>query len=136
MLDLRIEATKTTPFVMIDSDAGEIEIKGKSTPESAINFYFPLIEKVKKLFDDKTSVTVNIALEYFNTSSSKCVFDLFRTLKKMEAEGKEVLINWHYEEDDEDMLETGEDYEDILQLKFNYIVMEDLDFEMRPALVA
>ncbi len=125
MIDLRIEPTKTTPFVQLDSEIGRIELRGKSTPESAINFYFPLIEKIRRLFATNNRIEVDVALDYFNTSSSKCLFDMFRTLKKLEISGAEVVINWHFEEDDEDMLETGEDYEDILGLNFDYIMMEE-----------
>ena len=30
-------------------------------------------------------------------------------------------VNWYYEEEDEDMLETGEDIADLLDLDFNFI---------------
>ncbi len=43
---------------------------------------------------------------------------------KLEAihKGKsEVIINWYYEEDDEDMLEAGEDYESIIRVPFKMI---------------
>ncbi|MBO7596417.1 MAG: SiaC family regulatory phosphoprotein [Bacteroidales bacterium] len=33
----------------------------------------------------------------------------------------EVVINWYYEEDDEDMLEAGEDYQSILKLPFKMV---------------
>ena len=33
----------------------------------------------------------------------------------------EVEVNWYYEEDDEDMLEAGEDYESIIRVPFKMI---------------
>jgi len=129
MIDLRIEPSKTTPLAILNSDEGRIELRGKSTPENAINFYYPLIEKIKKLFASKRHIEVDVALFYFNTSSSKCLFDMFRELKKMEQRGAKVQINWYFEEDDEDMLETGEDYEDILGLTFNYIILEEIELQ-------
>jgi hypothetical protein len=39
-------------------------------------------------------------------------------LKKNKAD---VVINWYYEEDDEDMLEAGEDYESIIKVPFKMI---------------
>ena len=54
---------------------------------------------------------VNVQLEYFNTSSSKCILDVFKKLEAIHKAKNDVIINWHYEEDDEDMLEAGEDYE-------------------------
>lgn len=136
MIDLQIEATKTSPYVMLNSEEGYVVIRGKSTPESAINFYFPLIEKIKRLFQNQENIKVDVALEYFNTSSSKCLFDLLRTLKKLEGKGAKVVINWFYEDDDEDMLESGEDYEDILQLEFHYVNMDVDEYIMPQTLVA
>ena len=102
-----------------------ILLKGKSTPENSIQLYHPVINKIKELFANvQGEIQVNVSLEYFNTSSSKCIFDMLRTLKGMQSSERSVHINWYYEEDDEDMLETGEDYEDILGLPFSYIPIE------------
>jgi len=40
--------------------------------------------------------------------------------------GTEVKVNWYYEEDDEDMLEAGEDYQAIIDLPFKMIEVEEL----------
>ena len=63
-------------------------------------------------------------MEYFNTSSSKCILDVFKKLESIAD--SEVSIKWFYEEDDEDMLEAGEDYEAIIDLKFEMIEVEEL----------
>ena len=63
----------------------------------------------------------NFKFEYFNTSSSKCLFDIFRKLNIVKESGFDLSINWYYEEDDEDMLEAGEDYADLLGIEFNYV---------------
>ena len=70
-------------------------------------------------------LTVNIAFEYFNTSSSKCLYDIFKRLRKVKATGRELIINWYYEQDDEDMMEAGEDYSDLLDLDFNFLEIEE-----------
>ena len=43
---------------------------------------------------------------------------------KENKSGNEVAINWYYEEDDEDMLEAGEDYDAIIDLPFKLIATE------------
>ena len=63
-------------------------------------------------------------LEYFNTSSSKCILDVFKKLESLA--GTEVSVKWYYEEDDEDMLEAGEDYEAIIDLPFEMIEVEEI----------
>lgn len=67
--------------------------------------------------------TLQIKLEYFNTSSSKCLLDIF---KKLETIGGKSQVEWYYENDDEDMLEAGEDYEAIVHVPFKMIGVEQL----------
>ncbi len=120
------EETLKTPFVKFDSDKGLVEIKGRSIPENSIEFYKPLIDWLDKYSDQPSGKTsVNIKLEYFNTSSSKCILDIFRKLELIHKKGNEVEINWYYEEDDEDMFEAGEDYQSIINIPFKMIEMED-----------
>jgi hypothetical protein len=120
------EETLKTPFVKFDSDKGLVEIKGRSIPENSIEFYKPLIDWLDKYADQPNGRTsVNIKLEYFNTSSSKCILDIFRKLELIHKKGNEVEINWYYEEDDEDMFEAGEDYQSIINIPFKMIEMED-----------
>jgi hypothetical protein len=68
-----------------------------------------------------------VQLEYFNTSSSKCILDLFKKLELVRATGNEVTVYWHYEADDEDMLEAGEDYQAIINLPFKMIQIEEVN---------
>ena len=68
---------------------------------------------------------VEMAFIHFNTSSSKCLFDIFKHIKKLETKGVTIEVNWHYDEFDEDMREVGEDYADILDLEFSYHIMEE-----------
>ena len=51
--------------------------------------------------------------------------DLFKKLEAIHKTGKEVVINWYYEEDDEDMLEAGEDYQAIIKVPFKMIEVGD-----------
>lgn len=123
---ISIEGTSKTPTVLFDSEDGVMELKGRSIPENSIEFYKPIVECLDEYVGapkDKTSV--NIQLEYFNTSSSKCILDLFKKLEAIHKGGNEVVINWHYEEDDEDMLEAGEDYQAIIKVPFKMIEVEE-----------
>ncbi len=121
-----IEGTPKTPTIKFDSTTGKLEIKGRSIPENSIEFYKPMVDWLEKYAENSVPTTeVNIQLEYFNTSSSKCILDVFKKLEHISKTGKsEVVINWYYEEDDEDMLEAGEDYQSILHIPFQ---MKELD---------
>jgi hypothetical protein len=126
MEPLLIEGTAKTPTVRFDAKEGVIEVKGRSIPENSIEFYKPLVEWLEEYSGTPLPLTqVNVQLEYFNTSSSKCILDVFKKLEAIHKGSTEVIINWHYEEDDEDMLEAGEDYESIIRVPFKMIEIVD-----------
>ena len=126
MESISIEGTPKTPTVNFDAATGIVEIKGRSIPENSIEFYRPLVEWLEEYSKGPQKLTtVNIQLEYFNTSSSKCILDVFKKLEAIKKARNEVIINWYYEEDDEDMLEAGEDYESIIRIPFKMIEVVD-----------
>ncbi len=122
MEPIKIEGTPKTPTVKFDKSEGVFEIKGRSIPENSVEFYKPLVDWLDNYKEDPLPKTeVNIRLEYFNTSSSKCILDVFKKLEAIHKAKNEVVVNWYYEEDDEDMLEAGEDYESIIRVPFKMI---------------
>jgi tRNA(Phe) wybutosine-synthesizing methylase Tyw3 len=42
-------------------------------------------------------------------------------LEDLTKKGSEVLVKWHYPEDDEDMQEAGNEYADIVEVPFEQI---------------
>jgi hypothetical protein len=123
MKDIQFEGTSKTPAVAFTSDPLEISLSGRSIPENSIEFYRPLIAWVDENCQEEASeLQVNIKLEYFNTSSSKCLMDL---LKRLESAPVKARVNWYHEEEDEDMLEAGEDYDAIVDLPFRLIATKD-----------
>tara|TARA_B100000965_G_C19582222_1_gene754103 strand:+ start:1682 stop:2062 length:381 start_codon:yes stop_codon:yes gene_type:complete len=126
MENLVIEGTPKTPTIKFSPEEGKLLIQGRSIPENSIEFYKPLVDQLEDYAGSpKENTKVDIVLEYFNTSSSKCILDVFKKLEKINDDGSEVVINWHYEEDDEDMLEAGEDYQAIINIPFKMIEIEE-----------
>lgn len=128
MSNLVLEGSPKTPTVNLNAEAGVLELKGRSIPENSIEFYKPIFEWVESYGSNpKPQTQVNVVLEYFNTSSSKCILDFFKKLENLNGGGKTtVVINWHYEEDDEDMLEAGEDYQAIISVPFKMVAIEEI----------
>jgi hypothetical protein len=125
MSELTITPTPKTPAITFNPASGTLEIKGRSIPENSVEFYKPVMDKLEEYSGaPKNSTTVNIQLEYFNTSSSKCLLDIFKRLEQIHRKGSPVQVNWWYEEDDEDMQEAGEDYQAIIQIPFRISKME------------
>lgn len=126
MEPISITGTPKTPTILFDAKSGKLEIKGRSIPENSIEFYKPLVDWLEQYHASPSKMTeVNVQLEYFNTSSSKCILDVFKKLEAIYKSGNEVVINWYYEEDDEDMLEAGEDYQSIIRIPFKMLEIEE-----------
>lgn len=124
MEPLIIEETSLTPYIHFDSTAGKLEMKGRSIPENSLEFYQPVYEWLDKYVKEPNSKTVvHVQFDYFNTSSSKCILDILKRVDKLDGLGKDVLIKWFYDENDEDMMEAGEDYSDLLDSPFEIVVL-------------
>ena len=120
---LNLKGTAKTPDVNFDPEKGLLEISGRSIPENTSDYYAPIIRWLDTYSKEAPpQTTVNIYLEYFNTSSSKSILELLKGLSSIhETKQSEVLINWHYEEDDEDILAAGEDYKTMVDLPFKMV---------------
>lgn len=124
MRNLVIEPTSKTPKVILNADIGVFEISGRSIPEDAIGFYRKVLDWLDEYSKSPLSKTnFKFQLEYFNTSSSKCLLDIFRRLERIHKNNHEVVVQWHYDADDEDMQETGEDYKALVDVPFELIAI-------------
>lgn len=122
-----MEGSPKTPTINFDATTGVLEVKGRSIPENSVEFYKPLNDWVEEYSKSPQSeTTFDVKLEYFNTSSSKCILDLFKLLESLNGNGTKVNVNWYFEEDDEDMEEAGEDYQAIISLPFKMIEVEEI----------
>jgi hypothetical protein len=124
MKTLTIEASKYTPEIELNAQNNILSIKGKSYPENTFDFYAPVIAWLKEYFaqEDLPKATLNMDIIYFNSSSSKLFFDLFDLLEEAQEKGKDISVNWYYDEENESAEEAGEDFkEDFEGMDFNII---------------
>jgi hypothetical protein len=119
---INIKGTDDTPNVILDKDSGVFEISGRSLPEDVTMFYQPILDWIDEYAKDPNAKTeVMFKLEYFNTASSKVLLDVLLKYEEINDSGNDVVIKWHYHEDEEDMKEAGEEYEDIVTVPFEYV---------------
>lgn len=130
MEKLIIDATLNTPSVILDPEKNLFQFTGESRPENVRNFYIPVLEWLEHYTSEVASLDkenksrvheFHFNFEYFNSTSAKYILDLFKTLSNLHSEGINVLVYWHYEEDDEDMLEVGKEMSRMSRLNFDYI---------------
>ena len=111
-----------TPLVDFKT-SGELKIIGKSFPEDPVTFYEPLIEWIQKLKNNcPPTINMTVKLDYFNTSTSKLLLLLFKRLEDIFLSGKsKIKITWLYNKNDEDQLDSGIDYESIIEIPFELV---------------
>ncbi len=125
MQTLNIVKTNRTPEIYYDPATAILEISGRSIPENSLQFFQPLFDWAETFRIQKNQRILNVIfkLEYFNTSSSKCILDLLRKLERIKENDKEVFIKWYYDPRDEDMEEAGKDFQDMMELNIELIAL-------------
>ena len=122
MEKLKIESTEDNPQIILDREYNILEISGRSLPEDVNTFYEPMMSWIEEYAKDPLDVTVfSFKLTYFNTASSKIILDILTHFEEMIEEGHKVMVRWHYLEEDEDMLEAGEEYSEMVDVSFEMI---------------
>lgn len=125
MTPLKVEATHETPKIYLDKEGATFELIGNSLPEDVTEFYTPILSWLDQYVETPNDETVvNMFFEYYNTSSSKMIFKILERFREIYRKGLNVKILWHYREDDEDMVEAGEDYEKNLKIPFEFIPVQ------------
>ncbi len=119
MKSLEIKKTKQTPKISCNYELGKIEILGRSRPENTTEIYRQLYDWVTEYVENpQPQTTVNLDFDYINSSSNKFFFSLLKKLEIIKNNGKEIKINWFYEESDEDIYLQGIDFSNLLDLEF------------------
>ncbi|WP_144639401.1 DUF1987 domain-containing protein [Bordetella genomosp. 13] len=129
MDNLHIAATATSPEVDFRFDQHQLSLKGESYPENAAAFYAPIIEQLRAYLAacDGATITADVALAYFNSSSTKMLFSIFDALDEAAQSGNRVMLNWYHDDEDETILEFGEE----LQADFQAIEFTDCPVSAR-----
>ena len=121
MEDLLIEPTRKTPLVDFSLN-GKLVLAGSAQAENAKEFFDPLVDWITDLRIE--AVDFDVVLEYINTASAKRLLEILRKLDS-NMHIKTLNINWFYDKDDEDHLETGQILSDTLRkARFKYVVID------------
>jgi hypothetical protein len=118
-----VNKTSKSPFISLEK--GLFQFSGRSIPEDAKRIFRPVMDWMKTYDPGKESKTIiNFSFDYLDTSSSKCVFDILKVLDNLFEKGHEIVINWYYEEGDDDMLDLGIHLKSFVKAPFNFIENE------------
>ena len=120
MEPLIIQPRETTPYIAFDSNSGIMEVRGVSYEEDSYTFYKPIIEWLDQYrAQPQESTVLNIEFKYFNTSTAKCFYDLLERFSFLKKSGKQVIINWYYDKNDEQLRDEIENFSELAEMPFN-----------------
>ena len=127
MENLYLKGSEETPEIVFDIDKPEFRVTGKSYMEDATEHYTKVITWLQEYIKNPNPDTnFKFELEYVNTASSKIVHDILNELDNLHLEGHKVLVEWHYYQEDEDMLDLGKEYEEIYEVPF---IFQEINFD-------
>ncbi len=119
---LRIEKEQKTPFIELDPFEGVLTIEGRSIPEDPEAFYNGVYSTMLEYYKTPQKLTsYHFQFEYINSGSSKFILKFFLLIKKQYDAGNDCIVNWYYEEDDENILDLGRHYKNTFKLPFKFI---------------
>jgi hypothetical protein len=125
MQDLYIARTSDSPEIDFNFSLNQLNIRGEAFPEDPNQIFYPVLvslEQYLNLVDDQ-DIEFNFHLTYFNSSSTKMLSNIFELLHKSACTSNRVILNWHYDEDDDTIKEFGDDIrEDFPAIDFNPVV--------------
>lgn len=130
---IKIKETSSSPSVVFDFDKNNFEINGCSRPEDVVAFYGQLIDwlaEIKNNITDelkertaKNPMIFKLRFDYFNSSSAKYILDMVILIDDLFKGGLNVKIEWQYKKEDEDMLETGQEFTDLIKCPIDFIAI-------------
>src|SRR4051812_25542080 len=112
MDNLFIAATASSPEVDFRFDEHRLSLKGEAYPENAAAFWGDIIAALREYLsrhNSQQAIVMQVALAYFNSSSTKMLFALFGALNEKARTGTPVALNWYHDEEDDTIFEFGQE---------------------------
>jgi hypothetical protein len=117
MKKLFIKETLNSPKVLFDPSKKRYEITGKSFPENSKTFYQPVFDWVNEISSETTEkIQLSLDFDYVSSSSVISLKQLLSKIKALCEAGANIQVLWHYDADDPDIKEIGEEYEKLLKM--------------------
>lgn len=116
---LIIEETHDTPKIILDKSKGVFEISGRSLPENAVKLYSPVLKWMEEYIMAPNQTThFEFKLDYFNSASTKKIFEIITILEKLSFNNQPVTVIWYHTKDDELIRNRGLEIKEMVELPF------------------
>jgi len=117
------QPTNVTPYISFNAKTGLLFIEGRSIPENAEMYYAGVLSWLEELVaNPPESIQLSINLDFLNIASSKRLLFAMYKLNEAREKGCKVSVKWYYDKRDQDMLEVGMDYAQMVDcIPFQYV---------------
>lgn len=109
MNDVYIAATSDTAEIDFKFSLNSLTVSGECFPENANEFFYPILVQLESYLNsvDNQHIEFNFRLTYFNSASTKMLYNIFDLLNKSACTKNRVSLNWFHDEDDDTILDFG-----------------------------
>jgi hypothetical protein len=97
------KANAVMPYINFNAETGICEIEGQSYITNTYAFYEPIYTWLEDFTKKTSKIDFNIKITYFNTSSSKCILEILRILRRFRDTKGNLNVTWHLNKQDEDL---------------------------------
>jgi SiaC family regulatory phosphoprotein len=100
-----------------------IKIRGRGLFQNKTEVIEQIMNWIDEYLSNPAATTyVIIAFEYLNSFSTTILVSILRKLSQVILQSGKLVIQWYYEEDDEDILERGEYISSTLDIPIIFIL--------------
>jgi hypothetical protein len=112
-LNLSIPGSQSSPSIRADWNAGVVVMSGESYPENSFELFDQLIQWINSYLSTvDQSLALELHLNYLNTSSVRFMIDIFDMLQSASDIGKEVFVQWMYDDRNPRSAELGAEFKE------------------------
>ncbi|MFM7551001.1 MAG: biofilm regulation phosphoprotein SiaC [Cyanobacteriota bacterium] len=112
-INLNLPPTSSTPAVQADWQQGVLMMSGESYPENTYELFDEIITWVESfLIEADRPLTLELHLNYLNTSSVRAMIDIFDRVQSAHDAGRAVSVRWLYDQRNPRSAEMGEEFKE------------------------
>jgi len=121
---LEKQKTASTPYILVDEEKGYMKMEGQCFHENVVSYFKEITDWLDAYLEtDFGLFTFDSDIEYSNSSALKLLNNILIELDAHSANGNKIIVNWITIEDDDMMIECGEDFRSEMEnLEFNLVV--------------
>jgi len=120
---LEKEKSTSTPYVLVDEENSCMKMEGQCFHEKVVVLFKEINDWLDVYLESDFGLfTFDCDIEYLNSSTLKLLNTLLLKLDKHSSDNNKVIVNWITIEDDDMMVECGEDFQDEMEnMEFNIV---------------